>query len=207
MTQLIEAAPVTPDVTGVLIVGYGSVLRSDDGVGWVVVRRMVEDPRFAGVDVRGEPQLAPELAIDASRASLVILIDAAVDLEPGAVRVRTLAGDARPTSAWTHHIEPDDLIALTRELWGSAPPVVMISVGTASLELGESLTPQVAAAVPEVIEAAAEAIARHLTAGIGGKTAQTGHDDTSGITGEASVTTGERYGSTAPGDGGPELDA
>jgi hydrogenase maturation protease len=164
---MVSAPPPSSPVVGrEMVVGYGSELRSDDGVGWAVVRRLVADPRFAGVDVRGEPQLAPELAIDASRASLVVLVDAAADLEPGAIRIRTLAGDGRPASAWTHHIEPDDLIALTRELWGSAPPVVTVSVGVASLEVGESLTLPVEAAVPRVVDAVAEVIAGHRSSGV-----------------------------------------
>ncbi len=145
----------------VLVIGYGNSLCTDDGVGWAVARRLVDDPRFAGMDVRAEHQLAPELAIDASRVSLVVLVDAAADAVPGTVRVRALDGDLRSASAWTHHIEPEDLIELTRELWGRAPLVVVVSIGAASLEVGDVLTTTVAAAVPKAVEAVAAVIEAH----------------------------------------------
>ena len=34
----------------ILVIGYGNVLRSDDGIGWHVAERLAEDPRFDGVD-------------------------------------------------------------------------------------------------------------------------------------------------------------
>jgi hydrogenase maturation protease len=146
---------------GVLIVGYGNSLCTDDGVGWAVARRLASDPRLAGVDVRAEHQLTPELAIDASGATLVVLIDAAVDVEPGQVRVRTLDANLRSASAWTHHIGPEGLIALSRELWGRAPQVVVVSIGAASLELGDGLTPVVEAVVPGAVGAVAAVVEAH----------------------------------------------
>jgi hypothetical protein len=59
-----------------LVVGYGNPLRSDDGIGWVIAGRLATDPRFAGTDVLQRHQLTPELALDISRAGLVVLVDA-----------------------------------------------------------------------------------------------------------------------------------
>jgi hydrogenase maturation protease len=156
---MIDAPGVETRAGGVLVIGYGNSLCSDDGVGWAVARCLAGDPRLSGVDVRAEHQLTPELAIDASRVPLVILIDAAVDVDPGEVRVRTLDADLRSASAWTHHIGPEGLIALTRELWGRAPRVVVVSIGAASLELGDALTPVVDAAVPRAVDAVAALVA------------------------------------------------
>jgi hydrogenase maturation protease len=146
---------------GVLVVGYGNSLCTDDGVGWAVARRLARDPRLAGVDVRAEHQLTPELAIDASGASLVVLVDAAVDVEPGEVRVRTLDASLRSASAWTHHIGPEGLIALTRELWGRSPQVVVVSIGAASLELGDGLSPVAEAVVPRAVDVVAALVEAH----------------------------------------------
>ena len=49
---------------GVLVIGYGNVLRSDDGVGWHVTERLASDARFASVTVLQRHQLTPELALD-----------------------------------------------------------------------------------------------------------------------------------------------
>ena len=152
---------------GVLVVGYGNGLRSDDGVGPAVAARLAGDPRLAGADVRAAHQLTPELALDASRVSLLVLVDASADAPAGEVVVTRLdpeavAGEAG--GAMTHHLDPAGLVGLARELWGVAPPVVVVSVGAASLEVGEWLTPAVEASVPRAVDAVAAIVAAHAGA-------------------------------------------
>lgn len=144
---------------GVLVVGYGNGLRSDDGVGPVIADRLAADPRLRGVEVRAAHQLTPELAFDASRVSLLVLVDATEDGLPGAVEVRRIdAGDAAGP-AMTHQVDPAALAGLARELFGAAPAVVAVSVGAASFEVGESLSPAVTAAVPRAVDAVIAVIA------------------------------------------------
>jgi hydrogenase maturation protease len=145
----------------VLVVGYGNSLCTDDGVGPVVAARLDGDPRLHGADVRSVHQLTPELALDASAASLLILIDAGAEEAPGQVSVRRLAPAADSGTAWTHHLDPSGLVRLTRELWGVAPPVVVVSVGPASLEVGEQLSPMVAAAVERAADAVVQIVEAH----------------------------------------------
>jgi hydrogenase maturation protease len=148
---------------GVLIVGYGNELRSDDGVGPAVAVLLAGDPRLAGADVRSVHQLTPELALDASGASLLVLVDAAADTPAGEVTVWRLdpAGEVHdaPGEVMSHHVDPAGIVDLARELWGTAPPVVIVSVGVASLEVGEGLTPAVRAAVPRAADVVAAIVA------------------------------------------------
>jgi hydrogenase maturation protease len=149
---------------GVLVVGYGNGLRSDDGVGPAVAARLAGDPRLAGADVRVMHQLTPELALDASRVSLLVLVDASADAPAGEVAVTRLDPEAVPGEAgeaMSHHVDPAGIVGLARELWGVAPPVVLVSVGIASLEAGERLTPAVEAAVPRAVDAVAAIIEEH----------------------------------------------
>ncbi len=63
--------------------------------------------RFDGVDVLQRHQLTPELALDVSRADLVVLVDASRGSPGGHVRHR--APDPQrdaATSTWTHRMEP-----------------------------------------------------------------------------------------------------
>ncbi len=150
-----------PGSGGVLIVGYGNALRSDDGLGWHAAARLAEDPRLAGGHVLWQHQLTPELAVDIGNASLVILIDASDGEEPGAISVRRLDPTPAAGSAWTHHIEPAELVALARELWSASPPVFVVSVGAASLEVGDRLSPVVERALPAVVEAVVALVAEH----------------------------------------------
>jgi hydrogenase maturation protease len=146
---------------GALVVGYGNTLRGDDGVGRVVAERLADDPRLAGAEVRAEHQLTPELALDASAASMLVLVDASVEGDAGSVSVRALDEGADVGADSSHHIGAAGLLALARELWGSAPPAFVVSVGAASFETGEHLTPAVEAAVPSAVDAVAELLEEH----------------------------------------------
>ena len=98
-------------------------------------------------------QLTPELAFDASGASLLVLVDAAADVPAGEVVVTHLDPETVAGEALTHHLDPAGLVGLARELWGVAPPVVLVSVGVSSLELGDRLSPVVEGAVPRAADA------------------------------------------------------
>lgn len=147
---------------GVLVVGYGNPLRGDDGLGWHAAGLLEADPRLRGAQVLWQHQLTPELALDFSRASLVVLIDVSVDQAPGVILVRPLDTPAgRVGSTSTHHTDPASLVALARGLWGAAPEVIIVSVGAGSLEVGETLSPVVAAALPALVEAVARVVVEH----------------------------------------------
>ncbi len=148
-----------------MVVGYGNSLRSDDGVGPAVAARLAGDPRMAGVIIRCEHQLTPELAADASQASLLVLVDAGTEQAPGEVSVRRLEPVVEEGgTAWTHHLDPSALVGLARELWGSAPPVVLVSIGPASLEVGEGLSEIVAPAVTRAADLVATVVEAHRRA-------------------------------------------
>ena len=180
---------------GVLVIGYGNTLRSDDGVGWHVAALLADDPRLAvdppvaadvqfaadsplaansrsgadlrlaGVEVLAVHQLTPELAVDMSRASLVILIDASVDDPPGAITVRPVTDDGDVTRGAagpsSHHVGPGELLAVARVLYGHAPVALTVSVGIAHMGAGESLSPDVAAVLPAAADAVVDLVATH----------------------------------------------
>jgi hydrogenase maturation protease len=159
----VTTAAAPAPAAGVLVVGYGNPLRRDDGVGPAVVERLLADPRLAGADLRAEHQLNPELAPDVSAASLVVLVDAGAGLAPGCVAVRWLgvpagSGAASGGPSFTHSLGPEALAGLAQAVWQRTPPIAVVEVGVASLGMGEGLTPEVAAAVPRVVEIVAAII-------------------------------------------------
>ena len=167
-----QAAATAAGPGRVLVIGYGNSLRSDDGVGWHVAMRLCDDPRLTACEVLARHQLTPELALDLGEASLVILIDADVGVAPGAISVRRLTGEpgarngARgmgtiDRSPSTHHVDAGELLALAGELGGHVPEAVVIGVGVADLELGESLSPAVGAALPDVADLVLGLVADH----------------------------------------------
>lgn len=149
-----------PGIDGVLIVGYGNGLRSDDGVGRVVAERLADDPCLAGATVLSLHQLAPELALDISRARVVVLIDAALGGRPGDIRVARLAATAAEGGAvatsFTHHLDAASLVALATGLFGGDPQVHLVTIAAATMDVGDQLSPTVAAALPRAVRTVVE---------------------------------------------------
>jgi hydrogenase maturation protease len=143
---------------GVLVIGYGNALRTDDGLGRHAAERLAHDPRLVGATVMSRHQLTPELALDVSRAQLAVLVDARHDVPAGVLSVRavTRTADARPS--WSHHLDPASLLALADELYGHVPVMFTVGLGIASLEAGDDLSPAVRAALPTVIDAVADLV-------------------------------------------------
>ena len=139
----------------VLIIGYGNPLRGDDGFGWHAAQQL--SSRLNSPDVRliACHQLTPELAEDLSRADRVVFIDAARDLPPGEMRCEavlpsTAEHAVRPIS-YSHHLSPSTLLDVSRELYGSWPKALLISVGGEEFSDRECLSATVSKALDEVI--------------------------------------------------------
>jgi hydrogenase maturation protease len=143
---------------GVLVVGYGNSLRSDDGVGWHAARLLATDPRLEGARVLGHHQLVPELAVDVSRASLVVLVDASAGGDPGSLSVRRVRPRPPTPTTWSHHLDPETLAGLAEALYGVVPPMVLVSVAAGSLAEGDRLSVALERALPEVVEVIADVV-------------------------------------------------
>jgi hydrogenase maturation protease len=141
--------------SGVLVVGYGNPLRTDDGIGPMAAQRLADDPRLEGATVLTAHQLLPELALDVSRAALAVLIDVRADAPPASVAIESVepapAGDNG--TAWSHHLTPTALGSLALELYGAAPEMVVVSIGAASLEVGDRPSAELEAALPRIVDA------------------------------------------------------
>jgi len=150
----------------VLVIGYGSLLRTDDAVGPRVATVLAGDARLAGAEVHAVGQLTPDLAEPVAAASLVVLVDASGELAPGAVAVRRVepaaAAGTPAQGAFSHHVDAVSLVSLAAALYGRVPPVHLVSVGAASLEFGEQLSPAIEAAIPAI----AETVVRLATDGV-----------------------------------------
>jgi hydrogenase maturation protease len=149
---------------GVLVVGFGNALRTDDGVGWAAAERCATDPRLEGATVMARHQLTPELALDVSRATGVIFIDASHGPPAGTLVVWQLDPDDGGGMHSSHHVSPSSLVQLAIELYGRAPAVHVVSVGVESMEPGDRLSPAVEAAIPRLVDAVASLAAEAFAA-------------------------------------------
>lgn len=153
-----------------LIIGYGNLLRSDDGVGRHIVRHLDVEIYRDDVDILGYHQLAPELSEPISKADLVIFIDAAEGGEPGQVTERRVEA-ARSTGSLTHNSTPESLLMAAFDLFGTKPKGLVISINGAKFDYGETLSPMVEAAIPGVLNRIHQLIEDHFLHELGAKNA------------------------------------
>jgi hydrogenase maturation protease len=135
-----------------LIIGYGNPLRSDDGLGWHATRLVARELAGHDAEVITCHQLTPELAERLSQCRRAVFIDADTEGEPGEIQCRDLQPQAPASSALTHSCSPAGLLASAAALYGHCPQAVALTVSAQSFDLGESLSPAVAAALPAVVE-------------------------------------------------------
>ena len=121
----------------ILVIGYGSTLRSDDGVGQHVAHEVAAQG-WPGVRSMALPQLTPELAAEIAQAKLVIFVDA-VEGQTG-VQTADVSSEVGTTGAMTHHATPQGLLALAQTLYAACPPAMLVSVPGVHFELGEGLS-------------------------------------------------------------------
>lgn len=136
----------------VLIIGYGNPMKSDDGLGWHVAQALSEQITSPDVKVICTQQLTPENSEEASRAELVVFIDAKEGGPPGAIHCETIHLDkASRSSIHTHDLSPAAILQLANELYGKAPRAFLVTVSGQQFQDGDSLSEPVSSALPNVI--------------------------------------------------------
>ena len=150
----------------ILVLGIGNTLLADEGAGIVAMREL--KARFGTreeIDFIDGGTLSFTLAVPISECTALLVIDAAeLGAVPGAVRgfegdeMDRFLGENRKNSV--HEVGLLDLMSISR-LAGYWPEHrALIGIQPALVNWGETLTPAVAAAMPEVCDIAAEIIDR-----------------------------------------------
>lgn len=140
-------------LTRVLILACGNTLRSDDGVGphlavWAE-EHYRENP---SIRVISRQQWTPDLAEDLAYTDCALFIDCSIDAPPGSVQLCNVHPAPRASALGTHHLGAPELLTLALELYGSAPrSAQLLTIGAATTELGERLSPAAIAALPQAI--------------------------------------------------------
>jgi hydrogenase maturation protease len=145
-------------VAEILVVGYGNDLRSDDGAGRVVASR-IKALDLPGAHVRSQSQLTPELALEITRADVVVFVDANVDCKE--MGVHPVQAGERGTHPMSHHTDPAALLLLAGDLGRVPPRAYTVSIPATNLELGFDLSPATALAMEEAVEAIVGIVSMH----------------------------------------------
>jgi hydrogenase maturation protease len=148
-------------MTRAAVVGLGSPLRGDDGVGPEVVRRLAEGGLPEDVDALDAGTGGVGLLDLLGRYDRAVVVDCArMGLPPGSVRsfrpdeARSRSGAER---IGMHDVDPLAVIALGREL-GMRLEVTLVGVEPERMEHEVGLSESVLAAVPEAMRAALHAL-------------------------------------------------
>lgn len=139
-----------------LVIGYGSLLHSDDAVGQKVAEA-VADWHMPEVTALATTQLTPDLAELISRAGEVFFVDAAIKpIKPhkprrcfGLIRLQP-AHDAYELGQ--HFGDPRTLLALAQVLYGRSPKAWLITIPGQNFDLGETLSPQTACGMTQTLD-------------------------------------------------------
>lgn len=147
-------APASCDV---LVVGCGNILRGDDAVGPILVRRLWEDGVPEGVRIVDGGTAGMDVAFQMRGARRVVIVDAsATDASPGTVyRVpgEELADTSPLDGVHTHSFRWDHALSFSRWLLGPECPtdVTVFLIEAGDLTPGAELSPEVRAAMETVI--------------------------------------------------------
>jgi hydrogenase maturation protease len=136
----------------VLILGWGNPLRGDDGVAWRAAEQIGRALEGSEATVRVAHQLLPEFAAEIDEADVVIFVDAACDNGPfGKVRFDRVEPRCSESAAFSHQMDPPALLGMAQALYGSHAEAYFFTVSGRSFAYGEELSPEVQAALPELL--------------------------------------------------------
>ncbi|MFY9943132.1 MAG: hydrogenase maturation protease [Desulfobacterales bacterium] len=135
----------------VLVIGWGNPARGDDGLAWHALKQLAAGPLRENVRLLLQQQLTPELAEHVQRAQRVLFVDTSAQDPPGQIRCRRLCPADCEAAAFSHHLTPDTLLALTQTLFGRCPEAFSLSVGGAAFGFSEALSLQVKNALPDLL--------------------------------------------------------
>jgi len=148
-----------PPVTTALVVGFGSSLRGDDGLGLAVVGEQGTESFGAGVTTLAVPQLDITLAPVIAESELVIFVDARPDDGGEMVLVRELAPAPR-AALGSHTLDGPALLRLTLDCYGRAPLCYLVLPRGVDFGIGTTLSEPAQAAVEAAREVIREIIGR-----------------------------------------------
>lgn len=138
-----------------LILGIGNILLRDEGVGVRVVEALADVELPEGVEVLDGGTAGADLVDAIADRERLIVIDALdADAEPGAI-ARLGADDLVPQegeSISLHQVGLVETLHMARQLGCAPRETIVLGIQPGEIAPGLELTPEVAAAVPRVVE-------------------------------------------------------
>lgn len=124
----------------ILIIGYGNILRSDDGIG-IDVAKQIAEKRLAGVKVKTMQQLHVELLEEMISYEKTILIDAAGQKED--VSLKKVHPVCEYGASSSHFLSPELLLEMARTVYGKDLELYLCSIKGECFDVGDIISPAV----------------------------------------------------------------
>lgn len=140
-----------------ILIAIGNTVRRDDGVAHRVLELLGPVPALVTRDVQ---QLVPEMAEEIAPAETVIFIDA--DIQPGEPRLEPLSPKPEARCPLGHAMTPNELVALSRSLYGFRGNAYLCRVPGLDFSEGESLTPEAEANARTAVELLRRVMSEHM---------------------------------------------
>ena len=123
-----------------LVIGYGNSLRSDDGAGQIVARK-IASWNLPNVRSLAVHQLTPELAEDIANADTVIFVDAVISSKQNLEKIEIiiLEGDDKYLN-FGHTENPRSLLYLSKIVYNKIPKAYWILIPAINFEFGEKIS-------------------------------------------------------------------
>ena len=140
-----------------VVIGVGNTILSDEGVGVHAARLLQGDPRVPnGVTILDGGTIGIELIPYASDASRVLFLDAMNSGSTPGTLARMTGGDLLGLSGGlnVHQLGVADLIAALALVSTRPQDIVVLGVQPANTDWGTTLSPDVAAALTRLVDAA-----------------------------------------------------
>lgn len=152
--------PMEPDsVRGIVVLGVGNTIHSDDGLGVHALGRLENHPRLpAGVTLIDGGTRGLELLADVYECPRLMLLDA-VDLGEQPGTMLRLAGDelrGLTSASNVHQLGVADLLNTLPLVSDVDREIVLLGVQPASTDWGTELTPTVEATIGALVEQAVD---------------------------------------------------
>jgi len=123
-----------------IVIGYGNPSRQDDGVGHYVADK-IDQLYNNQIDVLICHQLGIELVETIKDYDVVIFVDAHAGERSTNLEI-TMLESIYSTSAFTHFVKPNSLIALTENLYRKKPKAFLVSINGYNFDFGTEFSPE-----------------------------------------------------------------
>ena len=144
-----EEGPPAAVPPPLLIIGYGNLLRGDDGAG-PRVAEAVAATNLPGVRSMACQQLAPELAEAISQAQAVIFVDADFNAKDE-VELRRLEAK-EDCQVLGHAADPRWLLAVAKKIYGRSPPAWLLAIPAVDFGFGHRLSERAEAGIQAALK-------------------------------------------------------